>query len=86
MVAFINENTVLLLTGLNLPFFWQTFLSEASTSFTHEIKRERESREEKEQGSRGMGCSFKRRGEKTNDFERTTREADAFLEKSQKFN
>ena len=43
MVAFINENTVLLLTGLNLPFFWQTFLSEASTSFTHEIKTERES-------------------------------------------
>ena len=51
MVAFINENTELLLTGLNLPFFWQTFLSEASTSFTHEIKRERE-RESGREGAR----------------------------------
>ena len=63
MVAFINENTVLLLTGLNLPFFWQTFLSEASTSFTHEIKRERVGKR-RSKGQEGWGAALKEEAKK----------------------
>ena len=63
MVAFINENTVLLLTGLNLPFFWQTFLSEASTSFTHEIKRERVGKI-RSKGQEGWGAVLKEEAKK----------------------
>ena len=65
MVAFINENTVLLLTGLNLPFFWQTFLSEASTSFTHEIKRERgRVGKRRSKGQEGWGAALKEEAKK----------------------